>query len=274
MSRRLWWRRTTTDCQALPGRRLAQVPGRALTPAQVPLETDQAQRPAQGRSRPPGASESRPGGVDALTEAAARGAHDLYYLDQCGFAPTMPTNYTWAREGVRPLLRYEAPQGRRVNVLGALAPFGPEPRFVYESRLAGVPGAGKLDGDALLDFSCREIVGLPGGRAALDTVPAAFRRERPCTIALDTYGVHHSKPIKAALPTLEAIGVAFYYLPPYSPKLNRIEPEWHALKYDRLPDRWFTTGPALKAAVEAALDERAAELAAPHDSTIHLPEAA
>src|SRR5919108_4856985 len=186
MSRRLWWRRTTTDCQDVPGRRLAQVPGRALTPAQVPLETDQAQRPAQGRSRPPGASESRPGGVDALTEAAARGAHDLFYLDQCGFAPTLPTNYTWARVGTRPLLRYEAPQGRRVNVLGAVAPVGPQPRFVYESRVAG---AGKLDGDALLDFVCRELVGLAGGQAALDAVPADYRRARPCTIALDNYGV-------------------------------------------------------------------------------------
>jgi hypothetical protein len=206
-----------------------------------------------------------------LTGAAARGAHDLYYLDQCGFAPTLPTNYTWAREGTRPLLRYEAPQGRRVNVLGAFAPFGPQPRFVYESRVAG---EGKLDGEALLDFVCRELAGLAGGRAALDALPPDHRRARPCTIALDNYGVHHSKPIKAALPKLAAIGVAFYYLPPYSPKLNRIEPEWHALKYARLQARSFTTGPALKAAVEAALDARAAELAAFHDSTTHLPEAA
>jgi hypothetical protein len=206
-----------------------------------------------------------------LTEAAARGAHDLYYLDQCGFAPTLPTNYTWAREGTRPLLRYEAPQGRRVNVLGAFAPVGPQPRFVYESRLTG---EGRLDGDALLDFVCREIVGLAGGRAAVDALPADYRRVRPCTIALDNYGVHHSKPVKAARPKLAALGVSFYYLPPYSPKLNRIEPEWHAMKYDRLQDRSFTTGPALKAAVEAALAERAAELAASHDSTTYLLEAA
>jgi DDE superfamily endonuclease len=186
----------------------------------------------------------------------------------------MPPGYTWAREGVRPLLRYEAPQGRRVNVLGAFAPVGPRSRFVYETRLAGVAGAGKLDGEALLDFVCRAVVELPGGRAALDALPPGYRRERPCTIALDNYGVHHSTPVKAALPTLEAIGVFFYYLPAYSPKLNRIEPEWHALKYDRLQDRSFTTGPALKTAVDAALDERAAELAASHDSTIQLPQAA
>jgi transposase len=201
-----------------------------------------------------------------LTEAAARGAHDLFYLDQCGFAPTMPPGYTWAREGVRPLLRYEAPQGRRVNVLGAFAPIGPRPRFVHQSRLAG---SSKLDGDALLDFVCRAVLGLPGGRADLDA--ALVRRTRPCTIVLDNYGVHHSKPVKAALPALETIGVVFYYLPPYSPELNRIEPEWHALKYDRLQHRSFTTGPALKTAVDTALAERAQEI---QNSTSHFLEAA
>lgn len=206
-----------------------------------------------------------------MTEAAARGAHDLFYLDQCGFAPTMPTSYTWAREGVRPLARYEAPQRRRVNVLGALAPAGPRPHLVVESRLAS---EGKLDGAAFLDFVCRRLAGLPGGAAALDALPAGHRRERPGPVVPDNYGVHHSKPVKAALPKLAAIGLSFYYLPPCSPKLNRIEPEWHALKYDRLPVRSFTSGAALKAAVEAALEQRAAEIALSTNSTNHLLEAA
>lgn len=192
----------------------------------------------------------------------------MFSLDQCGFAPTMPTSYTWARTGTRPLLRYEAPQGRRVNVLGALAPFGPRPRFAYESRLAS---EGRLDSAAFLDFVCRELAGLPGGAATLDRPPAGYRRSHPCTVVLDNYGVHHSRPVKAALPTLATIGVSFYYLPPYSPELNRIEPEWHALKYDRLTERSFTTGPALKAAVDAALADRADEL---RHSSNHLLEAA
>ena len=161
-----------------------------------------------------------------MTEAAARGAHDLFYLDQCGFAPTMPPGYTWAREGTRPLLRYEAPQGRRVNVLGAFAPVGPRPRFVHQSRLAG---AGKLDGEALLDFVCREVVGLAGGRAALDALPPGYRRERPCTIALDNYGVHHSKPVKAALPTLAKVWKAFDHpRPDEPPKRFPVWPLWFA----------------------------------------------
>jgi hypothetical protein len=206
-----------------------------------------------------------------LKEAAARGEHDLYYLDECGFAPTLPTGYTWAREGVRPLVRYEAPQGRRVNVLGAWAPFGPRPRFVWQSRLVT---DGKLDAAAFLAFVCRELAGLSGGAADVATLSPDDRRARPCTVVLDNYSVHHSKPVTAVLPKLQAFGVSFYYLPAYSPQLNRIEPEWRVLKYDRLPDRSFTTGAALKAAVEGALADRAAELAAPHHSTNPLTEAA
>ena len=211
-----------------------------------------------------------------MTEAAARGEHDLFYLDQCGFAPALPLRYTWAREGTRPLARYEAPQGRRVNVLGAFAPFGPRPRFRSESRSAS---EGQLDSAALLDFVCREIVGLRDGAATLDHLAAdplaraTARRAVPATVALDNYGVHHSKPVKAALPMLATLGVSFYYLPAYSPKLNRIEPEWHALKYHRLADCSFTSGSALKAAVDAALAERTAEIAATQ-STIHFLEAA
>jgi putative transposase len=61
---------------------------------------------------------------------AAQDTVELCYLDECGFAPTLPGTYPWAREGVRPVVAYEAPQGRRVNVIGAWAPLGSQPRFV------------------------------------------------------------------------------------------------------------------------------------------------
>ena len=71
---------------------------------------------------------------------------DLHVLDESGFAPTLPTTYTWARMKARARVPYEAPQRRRVNVLGAWAPLGSRPRFAYTSR------AGKLDSAAFLEF--------------------------------------------------------------------------------------------------------------------------
>jgi putative transposase len=68
--------------------------------------------------------------LGTLQAFAQEGALDLVSVDAVGFAPTFPVSYTWAREGVRPLLRYEAPRNRRVNAFGAYAPFGPQARFV------------------------------------------------------------------------------------------------------------------------------------------------
>src|SRR5256885_6295756 len=55
-------------------------------------------------------------------EQARQGHIDLYFLDQAGFAPTLPTGYTWARVGARKRVRYEAPERRRGEVRGGPAP--------------------------------------------------------------------------------------------------------------------------------------------------------
>jgi transposase len=203
-----------------------------------------------------------------LTAEAAAGTRDLYHLDECGFAPSLPTSYTWARERSRPRVAYEAPQGRRVNVIGALAAGGPAPRFVYASRRTGKGGQGRLDSAAFLDFVCRAVAELP---ATWDALPADYVRPRPCTIALDNYSVHHSKAVQAAVPALAAAGVDFFFLPPYSPELSTIEPVWHHTKYTDLTTRSYADGAALHAAVDAALDHRAAAL---QDRTQHLSRGA
>ena len=183
-----------------------------------------------------------------MTEA---GWGDLYYLDERGFAPTLPTGYTWARRGARALVRDEPPAGRRLNVLGALAPFGAEPRLVWTSP------PGTLDSAALLDFVWREVAGLP---APPDELPAGYRRARPCVVVLDNASAHVSKLVKAAVPALEAAGVTLYYLPPYSPELNRIEELWRQVKYHDLPVRSYRALDELRAAVEDALGKHAARL--------------
>jgi hypothetical protein len=196
-----------------------------------------------------------------LRGAAAEGAIDLYYLDEAGFAPTLPTGHTWARRGVRPLVPYEAPHGRRLNALGALAPFGPAPRLVFETRLAS---EGKLDSAAFLAFVCGPLAQLPAPHDALDSLPRDYRRARDCVVVLDNYQVHKSALVRAARARLADAGVLLYELPPYSPHLNRMEPEWHAVKYRGCAVRSHATGATLKAAVDSALAGRARHCSAPH----------
>ena len=197
-----------------------------------------------------------------MRSQASERALDLYFLDESGFAPTLPVSYTWARSGTRAVVPYVAPQGRRVNVIGALAPYGPQPRLAYRSR------TGNLDSAAFVEFLWRDVAGLP---APPEELPALYRRARPCVIVLDNYSVHRSAVVKALIPVLETVGVTFFYLPPYSPQLNAIEPLWRHLKYEDLPVRSFSAAEALKAAVDDVLDAHVQRVA---QSTISLCEAA
>jgi hypothetical protein len=197
-----------------------------------------------------------------LQRAACTGIIDLYALDQSGFAPTLPTSYTWARTGIRPLIPHEAPEGRRLNVIGALAPFGPEPDLIYHSHTA------KLDSAAFLDFVCQKVAGLPKPLAEL---PEDYTRERPCVIVLDNYAVHKSRLVKEAQPALAQAGVTFFYLPPYSPELNAMELIWRHVKYEGLQVRSHPDMVELASALDLALTNCAARI---RQSTTFLCKAA
>jgi transposase len=166
---------------------------------------------------------------------------DLWFLDQSGFAPTLPTGYTWSRRGQRLVVPYEAPQNRRVNVVGAVAPYDAKgTTFIFATRRKP---EGRYDAAAHLAF--------------VDQVAAASAPDRPCVIVLDNYSVHHSQIVKEAIPALAERQITFCYLPPYSPELNPIEPIWKQVKYQDIPERSHPTDVALQAAVEAALAHRA-----------------
>jgi len=194
---------------------------------------------------------------------AIAAAIDLYFLDESGFAPTLPPGYTWARAGTRAIVPYVAPQGCRVNVIGALAPHGPDPRLAYQAR------SGKIDSAAFTEFLWRAVARLPAAPADL---PAGYRRPRPCVVVMDNYSVHRSTVVKEMLPSLEAAGVHIFYLPPYSPELNSpIESLWRHVKHEDMPVRSYPDADALLAAVDHVLADHAATLA---QSTISLCQAA
>jgi hypothetical protein len=153
-------------------------------------------------------------------------------------------SHTWAKAGVRPLVRHEYPAGRRVHAVAALGVCGASKRLVVHTRTT------RLDAAAVLDFIWRDLAALP---APPDHLPAGYVRPRPLTVVLDNYGVHHSRVFRDAQPALARAGVTFFYLPPYSPELNLIQPEWRHFKYEALPVRSHDSALALKTAVDAAV---------------------
>jgi transposase len=175
--------------------------------------------------------------LDNLKAKAAAGRLKLYYLDECGFAPTLPTAYSWTLPGQRKRVEYEAPQGRRVNAMAAYRPYGGPPRLeVFTAERT-------WDSYDLLGF----LGALPWAKV-------------PRVVVLDNASLHTSKVIRSARRRLAAAGIYLYFLPPYSPELNEIEPVFRQVKYQEMPVRRHTTRAGLRDAVEAGFDSHRQKL--------------
>jgi putative transposase len=72
----------------------------------------------------------------------------------------------------------------------------------------------------------------------------------PRAVVLDNGSLHVSKLVRRARRELARRGIYLYYLPPYSPELNEIEPVFRQVKYHEIPVRSHTSRSGLRAAVE------------------------
>ncbi len=202
---------------------------------------------------------------------------------------TLPPCRSWFPEGERLEVAYEAPQGRRVNAIGAHFTHGPQAgRFEYQSwaclpksrakkqrkspeEVAAAHGlrveeVGPIDSERLVAFIWRAA-----GRGS--AVGDGWVRERELAVVLDNYSVHKSEVVEAAKGALAAAGVQLVYLPSYSPELSRIEPDWNDVKQHHLPIRSFEQVGELKRAVDGALARKAHQLQQTAAKTSHLRRA-
>lgn len=100
----------------------------------------------------------------------------------------------------------EAVRGKRLNVLAAMLSTGELISSSYWQTTTAELFAGFL---GLL----REKIG------------------KPLIVILDNASIHRAKLIQPAIELLRTKGLFLYFLPPYSPELNRIERLWHKIKH-------------------------------------------
>lgn len=186
---------------------------------------------------------------------------------------TLPTSYGWYPIGQTQHIPHEAPQGRRVNAIGASCSHGPQAGGFMFATYASVPKStakkarktieeraathqvdaaclGPIDGERLVAFFWQL-----SGRPLVHT--ADWRRERRLIIVLDNYSVHKGDAVKGALSDLEAANIELFYLPSYSPQMSAIEPIWRSVKGHGMPYRTQTVLGQAKQAVDNALAEKA-----------------
>ncbi len=199
---------------------------------------------------------------------------------------TLPPCYSGSPVGEGLTVPYEAPQGRRLNVIGGYISHGPNAGALQYRAYAGLPKSksktrrktdaeiaasyglseteiGPIDSDRFLAFLW-QLAGRP------QVYASDWKRPRSLWIVLDNYSVHKGELVKGAAAQLEAANIHLFYLPSYSPQLSDIEPVWHGVKHHEMQTRSHTDIKTLKQDVEAALARKADALKARHAETTNL----
>jgi len=141
-----------------------------------------------------------------LDQLARAGQCELLFFDESGFSPNPPLQSGWTLIGqtrsVEPLSH-----GERVNVLGALRHDG---KLIWKTQQR----------PTVRD----DVIGF------FDEL-AAQAHAVPRIVVLDNASFHKGKPMEKRRRKWMTQGLFLYYLPPYSPELNRIEILWKQAKY-------------------------------------------
>ncbi len=164
--------------------------------------------------------------IEALSDQAASGDIELAYLDEAGFAAVHPNRSAWTECGKCHLI--QAKRGKRLNVLAA---------FLSSGKVLSAKYWESTTADVFVGF-------LNWIRQQVD---------KPLTVILDNASIHKAKSIAPLTKWLAKQGVTLYFLPAYSPELNRIERLWHKIKYTWMAVKCRTAN-ELEADVEEILD--------------------
>jgi transposase len=131
---------------------------------------------------------------------------ELLYFDESGFSPNPPVQYGWTQIGqtrsVEPLAHRQ-----RVNVLGALRHDG---QLIWTTQQRPT--------------RCEDVI------AFFDQI-ANQAHSVPRIVLLDNAAMHKGEDMEKHRRRWARQGLHLYYLPPYSPELNRIEILWKHAKY-------------------------------------------
>ena len=163
-----------------------------------------------------------------MQELEKEGHVDVYYGDESGFCLTSAIPYGWQFPGEHVATRPR--HGPRFNVLGL--------SNAATNELHTAAREGTLDAAFVID--------------TLDTWAAT--RTRPTVLVLDNAKIHHAAAFRARLEAWQAQDVYIFYLPTYSPHLNKIETLWRKIKYEWLRPEAYATFKTLKTAVWHILD--------------------
>jgi transposase len=129
----------------------------------------------------------------------------IYFMDQSGFSLIPPIPYGWQLKDE--LIRLPSSHSKRFNVLGFMS-----------------------KDNELITFTTEKSINSAFTIQAMDDFCAS--RKEPCVVVLDNAPIHKSNAFKLKIDEWEKKGMRVFFLPPYSPHLNKIEILWRKIKYE------------------------------------------
>ncbi len=173
-----------------------------------------------------------------LEWAGAVGEICLKYLDESGFSLWAEPVYTWAKEGIQKRVEQSKKKGKRLNICGLLEP---QSSFKY--------------GLALKSFNSESYIKLMNWQA--EEAEKRLKLTGKITVIVQDQGpIHTSKLTRSQYSKWEKQGLYIFFLPSYSPELNRVENEWERLKEDEIAGQMFEDEYELALAVIEAIESR------------------
>jgi len=136
-----------------------------------------------------------------------QGFIQLYYYDESGFSLTSALPYAWQQLGKT--IEIPAAKSTRINVAGLI---NQQADFHYQTYTAHI---GSKEVISLLDSFCEKL-------------------QQKTVVVLDNAPTHRSKAFMKKVKQWQEQDLYIFFLPAYSPELNKIEMLWKKIKYQWL----------------------------------------
>lgn len=175
---------------------------------------------------------------EMLKQWAQQGLIRLKYLDESGCTCVRSPEYSYAQRGVQKSIRQCPRRSRRINILGV---WEPGVQFDYALMVGTLKAPTYVQ---LMEWQANKA-------------QKHFDATGQITVIVqDNASVHRSQLAQLQVQRWQALGLFLFFLPPYSPQMNRIEDEWLHLKRDELSARVFEDEYDLALAIQHGIQAR------------------
>lgn len=145
----------------------------------------------------------------------------MKYLDEAGFCLYSPVSYSYSRIGEQKRLEQVPTRGNRISILGLW-----QPDKTFEYALA----QGGFDGESYIQVM--DWIAQKAARTLEQT-------GRLTVVAQDNCSIHKRDIVRQNWQRWQDQGLLLFFLPPYSPQMNRIEAQWRQLKAHEIAGQMF-----------------------------------